>query len=110
MNEEQLRQLIIDTLLNLDQPGITNYTIKYATNSAIEIANLRGLLTSTDNTSKFWCSVHNKECSVDPSVADKVMWDKNEPYGAVKKEDLDPENKVHSYDCDYCQEKGPCDC
>jgi hypothetical protein len=83
MTEEQLRQLIIDALLKTGYSYVNIYLINDTVKNAIELAKEKGLLTSTEN--------DDPECDCgfcDYCIPEKkkVMWDKNEPYGAIKEE------------------------
>jgi hypothetical protein len=94
MTEEQLRQLVIDALLKTGYSYVNIYLINDTVKNAIELAKEKGLLTSTDSEpiKSEW-----------PNPA-KVMWDKNEPYGAIKEE------TAHEQICAYSLEGGLCDC
>ncbi len=92
MNEEQLKGIMWESLA-IDPIALSINSGRLIIQKAIELAKEQGLLNSTETEEKERCGFwfRDSQCTLKPHngfthVFDEtgVMWDKNEPYGAVK--------------------------
>ncbi len=101
MNEEQLKGIMWESLA-IDPIALSINSGRLIIQKAIELAKEQGLLTSTETedtlTPRIYMRVRELEQKIEILYSDiqslkndnkeEVMWDKNEPYGAVKSKEM----------------------
>lgn len=84
MTKDELKILMFDAFYAYGHTGISVTQAGAIVEKAIEIAEERGLITDTEKLRED--EKPNSEVIYDKALWDNVMWDKNDPYGAVKTE------------------------